>query len=140
MPSSISADLYAAAQIISERGLWNQPYAYGADTDNGPVDPVAALWIAAHGNLPYVFTASAPGFTDTATEMVMDDDRVRAAVEFLSANLTEDDTTITDDEPVERIAHWVTKSRTSEVIGRMIRIAEPTHSPVRRSSALTVAA
>lgn len=127
MPDTISSDLYAAAQLITERGLWDQDGAFGADTENGPIDPTAALWLAANGHLPYVFTTTAPGCADAATEMVLTDRRVLAAVELLSANLADWEARIVDEAPVERIAEWVANTPAAEVIGRIVRLAEPTH-------------
>ncbi|BFP50099.1 hypothetical protein KCMC57_64670 (plasmid) [Kitasatospora sp. CMC57] len=128
MPSTIATDLAEAARLIRERGLWNGPGSFAHDSDNGPLDPVAALWHAAHGHLEFVFTAGLPGYADKATEMVLTDPRVLDAVEFLSANLTDDEAHYGADEaPIERIAQWVTTATASEVIGRLVRLAEPAH-------------
>lgn len=130
---TIATDLEHAAAILTERGVWTGEGAFGADAEQGPVDPTAALWMAVHdGKLPFLFTSQMPGAAAVATEMVLNDDRVRAAVEFLSANLTDDETAIVDEAPVERIADWVTKRPEVEVIGRLARLAEPA---VRRVAA-----
>lgn len=128
MPSTIATDLAEAARLITERGLWPEPGSFAHDSDDGPLDPVAALWHAAHGHLEFAFTTRAPGYADVATKMVHADRRVLAAVEFLSANLTDDEAHRGADEtPIERIAQWVSTATTSEVIGRLVRLAEPAH-------------
>jgi len=123
----LEQDLMLTAAILAERGVWTGDGAFGADTEQGPVDPIGAAWLASHGNLPYLFTTTVPGAADLATEMVLTDPRVLKVVEFLSANLTDADTRIVDEAPVERIADWVATTSASEAIGRIVRLAEPAH-------------
>lgn len=137
---TVALDIHAAARLIAARGLWQQPGTFGADTENGPVDPVAALWLVAHKHLPYLFTCVAPGYADAATAMVLDDERVAAAVRHLSASLTDLDTATREDDPVERIADWVRTATVDEVIGRLTRLSSATLGAIRTTGTLPAAA
>ncbi|MFD4397256.1 hypothetical protein [Kitasatospora sp. NPDC058478] len=136
LPDTVRHDLIAAATLLRDRGIWRaetsfaapdgypdlwDPLAWAGAGPAAALDPMAALWLAAHpGDLPAAFTAATPEAAADACDLLLDDPRTGPAVQALADSLDPD--LITD--PIERIAYWVDGATDNEVIGRLLRLAD----------------
>ncbi|MER7707188.1 hypothetical protein ABTX81_30345 [Kitasatospora sp. NPDC097605] len=133
--------LRKAADLLTEHGIWRAPASLAAPegypdrwdpllfAGAGPatgLDPLAALWLAAHGTLPYIFTTPTLEAIADAMDMVTGDPRTAAAVTALSDSLLAAGSST---DPIERIAFWVESASDLAVIGCLLRLAEELAAP-----------
>ncbi|MFJ2780230.1 hypothetical protein [Kitasatospora sp. NPDC087315] len=137
LPDTVRTDMTAAAALLRDRGIWRgdtgfaapdgypdpwEPLAFAGAGPAGALDPMAALWLAVHpGDLPPVFTTATADACADACDLLLADPRTGPAITTLANSLTH---VIPINDPIERIAHWLDTASDSEVIGRLLRIAD----------------
>ncbi|MFI8085968.1 hypothetical protein ACIF6L_34900 [Kitasatospora sp. NPDC086009] len=137
LPDTVRTDLAAAAVLLRDRGIWRgdtgfaapagypepwEPLAFAGAGPAGALDPMAALWLAAHsGALPEVFTTATATAAADACDLLLEDPRTGPAIATLAASLTDPDPQISD--PIEHIAYWLDTATDNEVIGRLLRLS-----------------